>query len=53
MNHHVIAHIDAYMRDSLYFRSHGALEENQISGTNIFRINLGTERMQSCRTAPP
>ena len=52
MDHHVIAHIDPNVCNSFHVRPHGAMEENQIAGADIFRIDFFAHRMQSGRTAP-
>ena len=52
MNHHVVSDIDPNMGDSFYFFSHGAMEEDQIAGTNAFRIYFIAQRMQPGSSAP-
>ena len=53
MNHHVVAHIDAYMGDTLDIRAHRFLEKDEIAGTSVRLADIAAQRVEPIGTCPP
>ena len=53
MNHHIVAHIDAYMGDAFDICAHRFFEKNEIAGARVLLADIAAQGVEPIGAHPP